>query len=79
MKNNLATTSLAIEASCVLTLQLKSNGYGADTIQSFEALFEDFCKIFAAFPGVDVIDAIRYWENNQNDAGEVVIDTWAFA
>ena len=79
MTYSLATTSLAIEAACRLTLDLKSNGYGADTIESFEGLFEDFCKIFSAFPGVDITDAIRYWEQNQNDSGELVIDAWAFA
>ena len=73
MKPNypLDITSLALEAACVLNLKLKGNGYGADTIESFEQLFDEFCYIFASFPGNSIQDAIEFWEVHQDEYGEL--------
>lgn len=57
----LATTSRAIEAACRLNLELKDNGYGADTIENFTELFEEFCPIFDSFPDISIQDAIDMW------------------
>jgi hypothetical protein len=66
---SLATTSSAIEAACVLTLDLKSNGYGADTLESFDTLLLDFCRIFHQCPSVSIEEAISFWMDNQDDSG----------
>lgn len=70
--NNLAITSQAIEAVCVLNLKLKNNGYGIDTLENFEHLFNEFCAIFTGFPEMDIPGAIEFWEMHQDECGEPV-------
>ena len=72
MDYSLATTSQAIEATCVLNLQLKSNGYGCDTIDSFQDIVAEFSYIFTRYPDFNITEAISYWENNQNDEGRLI-------
>jgi hypothetical protein len=69
--NNLAITSQAIEAVCVLNLKLNANGYGIDTLDNFEQLFNEFCAIFTGFPEMDVQEAIEFWEVHQDEYGEL--------
>lgn len=71
MENSLAITSQALDAACSLHLELRDNGYGADTIESFTLLFEDLCAIFKAVPDLSIQDAIDFWEANQREYGEL--------
>jgi hypothetical protein len=68
---NLSVTSQALEAACVLNLKLKDNGYGADTIESFEQLFDEFCHILETFSDMSIQDAIEFWEVHQDECGEL--------
>jgi hypothetical protein len=65
---DLSTTSMAIEAACRLNLELKDNGDGADTLESFTELFEDFCPIFDSYPDVSIQDAIDMWFNELQES-----------
>ena len=69
--SNLAITSQAIEAVCVLNLKLKANGYGIDTLENFEHVFNEFCAIFTGFPEMGVHGAIEFWEMHQDEYGEL--------
>lgn len=71
MENNLEITSHALEAACRLNLELKDNGYGADTIESFTQLFEEFCAIYRKFPEHSIRDSIEFWETHQSEYGEL--------
>jgi hypothetical protein len=79
MENNLTITSQAIDAACRLHLELRDNGYGADTIESFTQLFEEFCAIFEAFPEHSIQDSIDFWNFHQSEYGELrlTVPPWA--
>lgn len=75
MTYSLLITSQAIEAACRLNLQLRDNGYGADTVEAFNELIEDFCRIFSKFSTrFSVQEAVDLWTYSQDQYGELVLN-----
>ena len=75
MTYSLLITSQAIEAACRLNLQLKDDGYGADTVEAFNELIKDFCRIFNKFSArFSVEEAVDLWRYSHDQYGALVLN-----
>jgi hypothetical protein len=71
----LSTTYKAIEAACRLNLQLIHDNHGADTVEAFNKLIEDFCRVFSKFSTrMSVQEAVDLWRYEHDEYGKLVLN-----
>jgi hypothetical protein len=71
----LSTTYKATEAACRLNLQLIHDNHGADTVEAFNQLIEDFCRVFNKFSTrMSVQEAIDLWRYEHDEYGKLVLN-----